>query len=571
MNFFKNLKIAQKLTLCFLITSIFMGIIGFIGLSNMKKISNNAISMHDDNLKPSNLINAVKGDLLKTYADMLLLLDENNKGKVQEIENSINSLRNDSAEHMKQIEDTVLSSEEQKLYEEIKKGIESYINSNTKVLELVNSINYSEAQSVFQNNAAIRDIMFSNLDKLVELKMETAMDNNDRNIEIYKTSSARMIVLIILGLLLAVALGVLISTMISKQVKKVVLFTEAMGNGDLTQTINIDTKDEIGNIAKALNRTCQDIKELITKIINSSEAVGFVSQEMSATTEEISSQMMTIDQSVKQISKGAEDLSASTEEVSASTQEISSITIGLESKARDANRSAKEIRERALIIKEKVTKAIEDGNFVYEEKQSNIIKAIEDGKVVEQVKVMAESIGAIAAQTNLLALNAAIEAARAGEQGRGFAVVAEEIRKLAEQSSQAVSSIQDVVIKVQEAFNSLSNSGQDVLDFMQNSVKPNYKMLIDTGIQYEKDAEFVNNMAGEIAAATKTMGHTIEQVSSAAQNVSATAQESAAGSQEISKSINEITSAIEDVAKSAQSQAESAERLNRLIERFKIV
>ncbi len=570
MNLFKNLKIAQKLVLSFLIASIFMLLIGYVGLSNMKKISDNAISMHDDNLKPSNHINAIKGDLLKTYSNILLLIDEMNNGSAQDIENDITTIISDNDSHMKQIEGTMQSSEEQILYEDIKKEIQDYINSNVKIIELINSNNYSDAKSEFQTNAETRNKMFSNLDKMVDLKMKIAMDNNDKSKMIYKSSSIIMITIMVLGLLIALALGTSISTMISRQVKKIDLFAKALGNGDLTQTLNIETNDEMGSIASALNRSCENIKELVSEIRKSSKAVSNVSQEMSAITEEVSSEMEVIDESVKQISTGAENLSASTQEVSASTQEIGAITAELETKAEEADISAKEIKDRALHIQKKVTKAMEDGNSVYEEKQSNIIKAIEDGRVVEEVIVMAESIGKIASQTNMLALNASIEAARAGEQGKGFVVVAEQIKRLASQSSQAVYSIRDVVNKVQDAFDSLSKSGQDVLDFMQNNVKPNYEMLIETGTQYEKDAEFINKMAEELASATKTMSGTMGLVSSAAQSVSATAQESAAGSEEIQNNINEVTEAMENVARSAQSQAELAERLNNLIERFKI-
>ena len=138
--------------------------------------------------------------------------------------------------------------------------------------------------------------------------------------------------------------------------------------------------------------------------------------------------------------------------------------------------SVSEIKKHAIDIRNKAEKDIEIGNAIYISKRENIIKAIEEGKIVKEIKVMADGIASIAEQTNLLALNAAIEAARAGEQGRGFAVVAEEVRKFAEQSSGTVTQIQDMVIQVQFAFNNLSNSGQDVLNFIVNNVKPSQKL-----------------------------------------------------------------------------------------------
>jgi methyl-accepting chemotaxis protein len=377
-------------------------------------------------------------------------------------------------------------------------------------------------------------------------------------------------VVLALGLLLAVALGLMISSILSRQLKQVLIFAEALGSGDLTQTIAIDSKDEIGRLVKALNLAGSKVRKLVAEIINSSGDISAASEELSATTEEISTQMLTVNESTEQIAKGAQELSAITEEVSSSSEEISSTISQLAEGAGKAAVSAGSIRKRAFEVKEKAATNIEQGNRIYEEKRANIIKAIEDGKVVEQVRMMADSIGAIAEQTNLLALNAAIEAARAGKQGRGFAVVAEEVRKLAAESSQAVSDIQNMVVQVQTAFSNISTSGREILEYISDNVKPSYELLRDTGVQYEKDSEFIKDMSEEIAASTKTMNETIMQVGSAIQTVAATAEESAAGSEGILGSIQEMTTAINDVAQSAQAQAELAQKLNSLVLQFKI-
>lgn len=183
---------------------------------------------------------------------------------------------------------------------------------------------------------------------------------------------------------------------------------------------------------------------------------------------------------------------------------------------------------------------------------------------------MAETISQIAEQTNLLSLNASIEAARAGEAGKGFAVVAEEIRKLAEQSGQAVTSISRVIKDVRSAIKNLVDNTNDILVFMDNQVRPDYEMLKQAGQQYQKDAEFVSEMSNKISISANTISSSIYEVNGAVVNVSAATQQSAASSEEILGSITETSSAVEEVTKQAQNTSELAEKLTKLAYRFKI-
>ena len=135
------------------------------------------------------------------------------------------------------------------------------------------------------------------------------------------------------------------------------------------------------------------------------------SEELSATVEEISSKAISVDEAINNIARNMQEASAGTEEISASMQEVDSSVNVLSQKAMDGSSNANSAKKRAVEVKNNSQKALSEAKKISDEKQQRMITVIEEGKVVDNIKVMADTIADIAEQANLLALNAAIEAA----------------------------------------------------------------------------------------------------------------------------------------------------------------
>ncbi len=312
-------------------------------------------------------------------------------------------------------------------------------------------------------------------------------------------------------------------------------------NGDLTKRIQVNTKDEIGELGTWINTFINDIHDIVAQVsINATHLA----------------------QTVEQISSGNQNLSQRTSEQASALEEIATIieeavaTIKQNSEnSEEANRKAEETAQVVQEAKDLSIKSIqlaESGGAVVSKAVDSINEANKSSKrIAEILKV----INDIAFQTNLLALNAAVEAARAGDQGRGFAVVAGEVRNLAQRSAGAANEISDMITdsinKVEMGTELVSQSGDSLIGIIESAKKNGEaleRIIVSVGM--------VGQLISEIAAAGVEQRQGIEQINTAINEIDTTTQKNA--------------SLVEETASASEMLVNQAKDLMNLVQKFVI-
>ncbi|AIQ69652.1 methyl-accepting chemotaxis protein [Paenibacillus graminis] len=522
MKWFGNLKTATKIISAFLIVSLILAGLGVFSIFTLRSSNGNMKEMYNNNLISVRDLSAAQ---IKYQAIRVFLRDmsiattaEEISGYKEQIEKAIGEIE----KHINNYRPLATTPKEQELLGNFDKEYEVYMKMFSQGLILAEKEDPTEFNTFRLQLAKQGEKVVVYMNGLTDENVRLADETNKHSQDTYSSALTLTISVVIGAVIISILIGYVIARSISRPLMVMLGLASEVANGNLTQQAEITSKDEVGQLASALNRMVNNLKDLINGIVMNSQSVAASSEEISASTQEIASTSTTQSAASASITELFKELSLAINSVAVSAEEAAELSNDTVRTAREGGYVVETSLQGMQAVNHQMTQLEEDSRKI-----GDIIEVIDD----------------IAEQTNLLALNAAIEAARAGEQGRGFAVVADEVRKLAERSSDATKEITKIIKAMQE------NTKQSV-----RAVAESVQQSSMTSQAFEQIISMVNTSSlkvNEIAAACEEESAQAAEVMNSVESIAASSEESAAASEETAATCQSLAQLAEELAQSA--------------------
>jgi methyl-accepting chemotaxis protein len=378
---------------------------------------------------------------------------------------------------------------------------------------------------------------------------------------------------ILLAALAIVASAVIVFIVLTRTVKPIVTVAEtlkdiAQGEGDLTRTVNVNSNDEVGDLAKYFNQTLEKIKNLVLIIKREGVELTDIGNDLASNMTQTAAAVNQITANIQSIKGRVINQSASVTQTNATMEQVTvnidKLNGHVESQSRNVSQASAAIEQMVANIASVTETLVKNGDNVKTLQEASEVGRTGLQDVAADIQEIArESEGLleinsvmenIASQTNLLSMNAAIEAAHAGEAGKGFAVVADEIRKLAESSGEQSKTISSVLKKIKASIDKITCSTENVLDKFE---------AIDSNVKIVAEQEgIIRNAMEEQGQGSKQVLDGIEQVTEITRNVRGGSNEMLEGAQEVIRESQNLERVTQEITSGMNEMASGADQIN---------
>ena len=527
-----GLKFASAIMVLALIGIISLGILA----NSLTTITAGSQQVMNNEVEKINLIHGVYEDYLDMYMNVYAHINAKLLRSMDKKGDAIMESREEMWQYMEAYKAGISSAEVEETYTLVESRLHDFDKNVDAVLAASREGNKDTANSLAANNLGmLNNSIDSNMNKLLEFSA-AELDDSKAVLQQKAEESYTVIVVVIVLLIVAAMLVKLIAIrVIVVPIRKIAVAINGMiedihnGKGSLTERVPVQTKDEISTLAKGVNEFLDILQEMIGGVISCSEEIDLQQKSVNEVVEETNRSASETSATMQQLAASIQEVSATAAYVNENTRQAEESVGEMVDKAANGTKFAEEIRSRAEELRKLAKESKETASGMIREFDVALQASIEDSHQIENINSLTGDILSIAAKTNLLALNASIEAARAGEAGKGFAVVADEIRVLADGSKETANNIQQISKGVVDAVIKLADNANNLVNFINERILPDYEILEQTGEQYLNDSITVDQMMVEMRDSMENIGGMMRDVAQSNENITNNVQESAQG------------------------------------------